>query len=164
MDLKQKIRTLVEEILPEDLFLVDLKIHDKNNRSKIVIALDGDKGISLDQCAEVSRKVGEILENQNIFTESYVLEVSSTGIDQPLKMKRQYLSRIGKKLKVELLDGSIAQGILNAVTEDKIVLLKEEENKRKSNKKENKKAKQEDLLIGIAFSEIKQTNVLISFN
>ncbi len=160
MDLKQKVHTIVEEILSEDLFLVDLKIFNKNNRSKVVIALDGDKGITLDQCAEVSRKVGEILENQNIFTESYVLEVGSTGIDQPLKMKRQYLSRIGKKLKVELLDGSVEQGILNAVAEDKIVLLKEEKNKKKDN---NKKAKPEDLLIGIAFSEIKQTNVLISF-
>ncbi len=163
MDLKQKIHTIVEEVLSEDLFLVDLKIFNKNNRSKVVIALDGDKGITLDQCAEVSRKVGEILENQNIFTESYVLEVSSTGIDQPLKMKRQYLSRIGKKLKVELLDGSVEQGILNAVAEDKIVILKEEKNKKKDNKKDNKKVKPEDLLIGIAFSEIKQTNVLISF-
>jgi hypothetical protein len=57
----------------------------------------------------------------------------------------------------------VEQGILNAVAEDKIVLLKEEKNKKKDNKKDNKKAKPEDLLIGIAFSEIKQTNVLISF-
>jgi ribosome maturation factor RimP len=163
MDLKQKLREIVEGELPEDLFLVDLKIHEKGSNSKVIIILDGDKGVKLDQCAEVSRKVSDILESQTLFEESYVLEVSSTGIDLPLKMKRQYNSRVGRTLRVELKDGSFKQGILEAVSEDKIVLLPEEEKRKKKSKLE-KKPTQEVILIGIAFSDIKQTNVLINFN
>ncbi|MCU0391732.1 MAG: ribosome maturation factor RimP [Thermoflexibacter sp.] len=163
MDLKNKIKEIIETALSEDLFLVDLKIYEKNRKYKLVILLDGDKGITLDQCASVSRKVGEMIENQNLFEDSYLLEVSSTGIDLPLKMNRQYLSRIGRKLKVELTDGTIKHGILQAVSEDKIILLPEK-NKKEHKQKDGAKIKPEEMLLGIAFAEIKQTTVLINFN
>lgn len=158
-DLKQIIHDLVSEQLlsTPDLFIVDLLVVSKAGKTKILLTLDGDAGITLEQCAKVSRHLGNSLETQNLIEEAYILEVGSPGIEQPLKMHRQYLSRIGRKLKVELNEGTAKEGQLEKVTEEEIFLLPEVKNK--------KKAKEADLQpIAIAFANIKQTHVLVSFN
>ena len=158
-DLKQTIYQLVsEQLLSEPtLFIVELIVASKAGKTKIQLILDGDQSITLEQCAKVSRQLGESLETQNLIAEAYILEVSSPGIEQPLKMQRQYQSRIGRKLKVELLDKTLKEGKLDKITAEEITLLPEIKNK--------KKAKAEDLLpIVIPFANIKQTHVLVSFN
>ncbi|TAH18481.1 MAG: ribosome maturation factor RimP [Cytophagales bacterium] len=157
-DLQQIISDLIDEQLRlADLFIVDLKVIDKGGRTKLVLTLDGDKGVTLEQCAFVSRTIGEGIESQNLIEQAYNLEVGSSGIDEPLKMKRQYYSRVGRKLKVLLADGTEKEGKLETVTEEKITLLPDIKNK--------KKAKEADLeAIEIAFANIKQTYVLVSFN
>ncbi len=157
-NLQQLIYDLInEQFLSPELFIVELKVIDKGGKTKLLLTLDGDKGITLEQCASISRKIGEAIENQNLIEQAYTLEVGSSGIDQPLKMQRQYHSRIGRTLKVELIGGGEIEGKLDAVTEEKITLLPAIKNK--------KKAKEADLLpIEIAFTKIKQTYVLVSFN
>lgn len=157
-NLQQLIYDLInEQFLSPDLFIVELKVIDKGGKTKLLLTLDGDKGITLEQCASVSRKIGEAIENQNLIEQAYTLEVGSSGIDQPLKMQRQYHSRIGRTLKIELIGGGEIEGKLETVTEEKITLLPAIKNK--------KKAKEADLLpIEIAFTKIKQTYVLVSFN
>jgi ribosome maturation factor RimP len=157
-DLRQQLYDLInEEFLSPELFIVELKVIDKGGKTKLLLILDGDRGITLEQCASVSRKIGEAIENQNLIEQAYTLEVGSSGIDQPLKMQRQYHSRIGRKLKIDLIGGGEVEGKLEIVTEEKITLLPDIKNK--------KKAKEADLQpIEIAFTQIKQTYVLVSFN
>jgi ribosome maturation factor RimP len=157
-DLKQVIYDLInEQLLSPDLFIVDLKVADKGGKGKVLLTLDGDAGVTLEQCAAISRKIGEAIESQNLIEDAYTLEVGSAGIDQPLKMDRQYHSRIGRKLQVELKDGTTKEGKLEKVTTTGIAILPEIKNK--------KKAKETDLQpIEIAFENIKQTYVLVSFN
>lgn len=157
-NLQQLIYDLInEQFLSPELFIVELKVIDKGGKTKLLLTLDGDKGITLEQCASISRKIGEAIETQNLIEQAYTLEVGSSGIDQPLKMQRQYYSRVGRTLKIELIGGGEIEGKLETVTEEKITLLPAIKNK--------KKAKEADLLpIEIAFTKIKQTYVLVSFN
>jgi ribosome maturation factor RimP len=157
-DLQHIIYDLVsEQFLEPELFIVELKVPEKGRKGKILLTLDGDKGVTLEQCAAVSRKLGEAIESQGLMEDAYTLEVGSSDIEQPLKMQRQYYSRVGRKLSIELNDGTIKEGKLETVTAEKITLLPEIKTK--------KKIKEADLqVIEIAFSNIKQTHVLVSFN
>ena len=61
-----------------------------NAAGKILILVDGDEGITIDRCAEISRRTGATLEEQETMSDAYVLEVSSPGLEHPLKLMRQY--------------------------------------------------------------------------
>lgn len=141
-----KIRGIVEKILVENnLFLVDVVIKGTDINQKVLVLADGDEGISIEQCSAVSRQLGRIIEEEDIITEKYTLEVSSPGLDFPLTINRQYKKNIGRTLTILLKDGSSVEGKLLKVNEEKI-----------------------DLNIGAEgktyfFSEIKQSKVKISF-
>jgi len=156
MKIEEKILQLAEKNLTSaDLFIVDLVITGNSGRQKISITLDGDQGVDIDACAYLTRKVGNEIEETNLIDSAYILEVSSPGIDQPLKLKRQYYRNIGRKVSVTLLDDSQVDGLLKEVNEELIIL--DAERKDKASKKimiESRK---------IAFSDIKKTNVLVSF-
>jgi ribosome maturation factor RimP len=156
MKIEEKILQIAEKNLSsDDLFIVDLVITGNSGRQKISITLDGDNGVDIDKCAYLSRKVGNEIEETNLIDAAYVLEVSSPGVDQPLKLKRQYYRNIGRRVSVTLLDDSQINGLLKEVNEELIVL--DAEKKDKSSKKIIIESRQ------IAFSDIKKTNVLVSF-
>lgn len=87
----------------ESLFLVDVTV-SRNKTSKVTLKVDGDEGVTIDQCAAISRQLGPFLEEQDWFKGSYNLEVSSPGIDFPL-VPRQLPRHIGRTLKVQLKSG-----------------------------------------------------------
>ncbi|MCR6639771.1 MAG: ribosome maturation factor RimP [Sporocytophaga sp.] len=123
MKIEEKILQIAEKNLSsDDLFIVDLVITGNSGRQKISITLDGDNGVDIDTCAYLSRKVGNEIEETNLIDAAYVLEVSSPGIDQPLKLKRQYYRNIGRRVSVTLLDDSQINGLLKEVNEELIVL------------------------------------------
>ncbi len=156
MKIEEKLLHIAEKYLSSnDLFIVDLVITGNSGRQKISITLDGDKGVDIDTCAYLSRKVGNEIEEYNLIDSAYVLEVSSPGIDQPLKLKRQYYRNIGRRVSVTLLDESQVDGLLKEVNEELIVL--DAEKKDKASKKNIIESRQ------IAFRDIKKTNVLVSF-
>ncbi len=156
MKIEEKILQIAEKnLLSDDLFIVDLVITGNSGRQKISITLDGDKGVDIDTCAYLSRKVGNEIEETNLIDSAYVLEVSSPGIDQPLKLKRQYYRNIGRRVSVTLLDESQINGLLKEVNEEVIIL--DAEKKDKASKKIIIESRQ------IAFNDIKKTNVLVSF-
>ncbi|MEM0941927.1 MAG: hypothetical protein AAF806_23275 [Bacteroidota bacterium] len=140
-----RIREIVESILGEDLFLIKILIKGNIGNRKVLVFLDGDDGISIDQCSKVSRKIGAEIEAQDLMHEKYTLEVSSPGLDFPLVLGRQYRKNIGRELKVELLNGEKVEGKLIQANEGKISL----------NTKEGKKF--------FLHHEIKQSKVKISF-
>ena len=98
MDLQQKIQEIAAPFLKIiDAFIVDIHIVEDGQRKVVQLFVDIDSGITIGQCTELNRKIGEALELQNIITDSYILEVSSPDITKPLKLLRQYRKNIGRQ-------------------------------------------------------------------
>ncbi len=113
---------MIEEILVEEpvYFLVDLRIKPINN---IKVFLDGDSGITIEKCVQVNRKLYKKLEEAAFYPAGdFSLEVSSAGLDEPLKSLRQYKKNIGRLVEVQLQDGTQKEGQLTDVSEEGIVL------------------------------------------
>ncbi|MGZ3750067.1 MAG: ribosome assembly cofactor RimP [Mucilaginibacter sp.] len=153
MDIVKRVTELVEEKIADrpDLFLVDVKMH---SNGKLIILVDGDKGIGIADCAAISRHVGFHLEEENVLEDAYNLEVSSPGLDAALVLTRQYVKNVGRNLAIKLADGSKKEGKLTGITEDAIML--EEINKQKGKKAETIESV-------IPMTQITETKVLISF-
>lgn len=101
-----------------DNFLVDIRIKPTNN---IKLFLDGDKGVPVATLVSFNRQLYPLLEAAELFPNNdFSLEVSSPGLDEPLKLHRQYLKNIGRKVEVTLLDGSVKEGTLQSATEEEI--------------------------------------------
>ncbi len=153
MNIEKRVKELVEEKIADkpNLFIVDIKMHPNG---KLVILLDGDNGIGIDECAQVSRHVGFHLEEENVIETAYNLEVSSPGIDYPLSSPRQYAKNVGRNLGIKMKDGAKREGTLTGLTEDAITI--EEKVKEKG-----KKAQVIESVIPM--DQITETKVLISF-
>lgn len=152
--IEQRVRMLVEEKIADrpDLFLVDVKMLP--NR-KLIVLVDGEQGIGIADCAAISRFVGFKLEEEEVITEAYNLEVSSPGIDTPLALTRQYTKNIGRNVGIKMLDGAKREGTLKSIDNDNIII----EEKVKGEK--GKKAVIEENAIPL--SQVAETKVLISF-
>ncbi len=116
MELQAKIESFVESALPSpDVFLVSVKVVVNAKASKVAVFLDGDNGVSIDQCASVSRQLGAYIEESELMDVAYRLEVSSPGADEPIMLLRQYPQHIGRKFAVSLKDGGELIGTLKSV-------------------------------------------------
>jgi ribosome maturation factor RimP len=127
------VENMVQALLADEpgYFLVEVRIKPTNN---IKVFLDGDKGIPIEKCVQVNRALYKQLEGSGIFPgDDFSLEVSSPGLDEPLKLLRQYKKNIGRRVELLLQDGSKKEGRLLEVGEDGIVV---EEIKGKNKKKE----------------------------
>lgn len=112
----QAVKEILEQKGDETLFLVDLVVSSAKNSQKVLVHLDGDEGVNIDTCAEISRQLGNILEEEDLFSGSFTLEVSSPGLDLPLKLQRQYHKNIGRNIKVLTQDNMTRKGLLKEVT------------------------------------------------
>lgn len=96
-----EVNNLIEPVLDELGFeLVDTEYLSQHGRRVLRICLDKEGGITMDDCALVSREIGDLIDVKNVFDHEYVLEVSSPGLDRPLKKEKDFLRSIGKKVKV----------------------------------------------------------------
>ncbi|MVM28822.1 ribosome maturation factor RimP [Spirosoma sp. HMF4905] len=169
MDDKAKITELLQPYLNNDyLYIVDVQIVGRQGgRIKVTILLDSDAGITIDECADISRKLGAQMDEMNFFGEApFTLEVSSPGVDYPLTFSRQFVRNVGRQLIVTLTDGTIRKGKLVSVSDDQIILDIEPEKKSKSKKKKEADLTTEAVPVGptpIAFGEVKKANVEVSF-
>tara|TARA_A100001011_G_scaffold192644_1_gene201248 strand:- start:15968 stop:16429 length:462 start_codon:yes stop_codon:yes gene_type:complete len=118
MNLRFKVENILSDVFDENpsLFLIELKIGPDNS---IHIILDGDREVSLLDCMNISRSVESNLDREE---EDFSLEVSSAGVGIPLKNQRQYIKNIGRKLKVEIANETIVEGILTSVNEKNFTL------------------------------------------
>jgi ribosome maturation factor RimP len=158
MDLKEQIEELLElELRHSTYFVVDVLVKGIKSVPKVTVMLDGDAGISIDTCASISRRLGKYIEEQNLISTAYTLEVSSPGIDQPLKWARQYPKHIGRSVRVHLKDGSVKTGKLENVQDETITVAEEVKDK-----KDKKNASLIPLLL--AMQDIEKTYVLVSFH
>jgi len=129
----KRVEGLIQEILAgePEYFLVDIKIKPTNN---VKVFIDGDRGISIEKCVRFNRALYKRLEDSALFPNGdFSLEVSSPGLDEPLKLHRQYKKNIGRQVELVLHDGSTAEGRLLDVSEDGIIV---EEIRGKNKRKE----------------------------
>ncbi len=97
------ITDLVEPILDEMGFeLVDVLYLSKHGRWVLRLYIDRDGGVTINDCARVSGEMSDLLDVKEIIEHEYVLEVSSPGLNRPLKKERDFIHTIGKKIKVRM--------------------------------------------------------------
>jgi ribosome maturation factor RimP len=136
-----------EKIAETELFIGEIKVKAGNI---IYVFLDGDHGVSIEQCVSVSRYIEQNLDREK---EDFELHVSSYGVGQPLKFLRQYKNAVGKNLSVTTEDGTKYLGKLLAANEQTITIEKSE--------KKKKEAAEE---IEISFQTIKTAKIEVVFN
>ncbi len=115
--LKEKVENLAEKVFAENnsLFLISLDINSGNH---IKIVMDGDEGVSVNDCIMVSRAIEHNLDRDE---EDFSLEVTSAGVSEPLLMPRQYKKNIGRKLKVKTENDKF-EGVLESADDQEIKL------------------------------------------
>ncbi|GLU42718.1 ribosome assembly cofactor RimP [Allomuricauda sp. NBRC 101325] len=152
--LKEKVESLLNKALEENpsLFLIDFTVGGDNT---IRVILDGDNGVNLQDCMNVSRAIEHNLDREE---EDFALEVTSAGATSPLELPRQYKKNIGRKLKVRTTSEEL-EGKLVETSEDHITLeWKAREPKAVGKGKVTVQKKQQ-----IAFSDIKEAKVILNF-
>lgn len=154
-----KIGQLLESKFSEeafrDCFLIEVNLKTNN---KLEVFIDRDKGLSIDICRKISRYLEETLDAELWLGEKYTLEVSSPGVDRPLKLKRQYKKNIGRNFEVKVKnEEKVQKGKLIAMTDESITL------EYTVKIKEGKKKREEIVQAVIPFDQIEKAKVKISF-
>ena len=118
MNFKDQVKELVDKALSNhpELFLTDLTVGTDNT---IRITIDGDKGVCIDDCIELSRAVEGALDRETV---DFALEVTSFGATEPFVMERQYTKNAGRTVQITTLDGKTHEGVLKGLQEGKAVL------------------------------------------
>ena len=134
---------------PEN-FLVEVKIRPGNN---IKIFVDADHGISIDKLAQYNRSLYRQIEESGLFPNNdFSMEISSPGLDEPLKLRRQYLKNIGRYVEIILKSGIKKEGKL--ISADKEIVIEEEKGSKK---------KKEVILHSLSYDDIKTTKIKIKW-
>ena len=153
MNIEERVRQLVEEKIDDrpDLFLIDVRMH---SNGRLAISIDGDQGVTIQDCVLINKHVGFYLEEENKMDQAYNLEVSSPGIDCSLTSLRQYKKNLHRTLRIKLKDQKICEGRLIQVGDLGLTLLE-------NSKEQRQKVKMIENFI--LFDQIIETKVLISF-
>lgn len=151
------ITQLVEEKLassPEmDYFIVSISVSTSN---AIRVEIDGDKGVNINDCVQISRHIEGSLDRE---TEDFELTVSSAGMDQPFKILRQYQRYLGREVQVLNQDGEKIKGKLLAADEQEVILEQQSREKVEGKKKKQVVTRE----IKLPMEQVKETKVVISF-
>lgn len=154
MTFKEKVNGLITEVLLEkpSIFLIDMVISDS---FKISIDLDGDNGVALQDCIDVSRAIEGNLDREE---QDFSLEVASVGVGSPLKMTRQYVKNIGRTLIVTTKTEKIEAKLVE-VNDVFIILSWEAREPKKVGKGKETIQKEQQ----IPYTEIKEAIVTVTF-
>lgn len=155
MNFKERVSELLEAALAEKplLFLIELQVQDSG---RIVVTLDGDNGVTLQDCMDVSRAIEHNLDREE---QDFALEVASAGVGSPLKIARQYKKNVERTLKVKTIEGEQVEAKLASADDDKITLTWEAREPKKIGKGKETVVK----TLEIPYSEIKEAIVTITF-
>lgn len=118
----QQLEAFVGEILAEEpeFFVVSLRIKPTNN---VKVFVDGDQGITIEKCVRINRRLYKAIEESGMYPDGdFSLEVSSPGLDEPLKLTRQFTKNIGRDLEITFNDDTKKEGKLLSVTDADIIL------------------------------------------
>lgn len=154
MTFREKVIDLLNEGLQEkpSIFLIDLTITDA---FKIIVTLDGDNGVVLQDCIDVSRSIEHNLDREE---QDFSLEVASVGVGSLLKLTRQYKKNIGRMLIVKLAESTIEAELVDANDEFITLAWEAREPKKLGKGKETVQKRQE-----IPYTDIKEAIVTVIF-
>lgn len=150
---KTKIAELVNEMLADDQFLVDVTVSPTN---VIHVMVDSDNGISINQIVEISRYVEGKLDRD---VEDFELSVFSAGLTEPFRLVRQYKKNIGKEIGLVLANGQRLTGMLLAANDQGIEL----ETASKEKMEGSKKKELVKRIHQFQYSEIKEAKTILKF-
>jgi ribosome maturation factor RimP len=143
---KFKVLDIVKDALEgTEKYLINMRITPDN---RIYVDIDGDNGITIDDCIELSRTIENSLNREE---EDFELNVSSAGADAPLKMPRQYRRHIGREVSVETFDNGTVEGTLTSADDNQFVI----------HIKGTKQVAPKDLTF--AYTDIKSAKVVLKF-
>ncbi len=147
---EKNIEEISKKIIEENnFFLIDFIVRGNTNNRVFEIFIDGEKNISADDCAKVSREVNKVIEDNQLISSSYRLDVSSPGVDRPLIYLKQYTKHIGRKFEVSFSQNDITKKIIGTLKNIEADNLSFEVNK-------------QELIIN--FNNIKKAKVILSFS
>ena len=128
MDTTEHIKGLLQPILDNhNAELVDISVSKSPKKPILRILVDKEGGIILDECSGINKEFSEILENNPSMQESYILEVSSPGLDRPLKVKRDFTKVLGEEINLYTKEAIEGKDFFNATldsADDESVTLK----------------------------------------
>lgn len=155
MGIKTKVEELLGQFLQErtDLFLVELKVSATND---IIVILDGDQGVSIQDCLDASRAVEFNMDREQ---EDFSLQVMSAGLSEPLAQPRQFKKNIGRELDILLGNSEKVQGELAKADEQGITLILRYRKPKEVGKGKVDVVEEKEIL----YSDIKKALVVIKF-
>lgn len=155
MEFRKSIEQLLNDFLAEreDLFLIELKISASDD---VVVILDGDNGVSLQDCLDASRAIEFNMDRDE---HDFSLQVMSAGLSEPLSSPRQFKKNIGRNLDVLLNDSSKIEGEVKTADEEKVVLTLKYRKPKETGKGKVDVVEDKE----IPYSEIKKALVKIKF-
>lgn len=146
----ENIAEIAESVLSTtDFFLVDVEIKG-GDVPEVWVSVDAeDRGVNMDECAEISNELSFLMDAHDIFSGKYRINVSSPGLSRPLVDKRQYPKNKGRQVKVKYRKNGEyhkVEGVLQDVSEDEIVIELDDESTR-----------------NLAFDDLVETKIIPSF-
>jgi ribosome maturation factor RimP len=100
-EIKEKVQNLLQPILERSgAFLIDVAVRNERGGKLVQAFIDTDNGITIEECARISRELAQDLDRESAIESAYRLEVSSPGLDKPLHLLRQYRKNIGRRFKI----------------------------------------------------------------
>ena len=148
--IKENIVRISNEIAEKlNFFVIDINFRGDNRKKIIEVFVDAEKNIDADNLAEISREINSIIEEQDIIQQAYRLDVSTPGVDRPLKFLKQFPKHINRNIEVTYKTGNET----NTIT-GKLLSVESEELTFLSDKKE----------VLIEFKNITTAKVIISFS
>ena len=113
----EEVKKLIDNYLSQKgFFLVELKVDDLN---RIKVEIDGMQGVKIQDCVDLSRHIEGSLDREK---EDFELQVSSAGLDQPLRVYQQYEKNEGREVEVSLKSGQKIKGMLKDVNKEGFVV------------------------------------------
>jgi ribosome maturation factor RimP len=148
--LKENIAKISEEIAQKlGFFIVDIIFRGDQRKRIIEVFVDGEKNISADDLAQISREINSVIEGQNLIKESYRLDVSTPGVERPLKYLKQFPKHTNRNFEITYNTGDVEKtitGKLLGIKGEELTFLSEKNN------------------LIVEFKNITKAKVLISFS
>jgi ribosome maturation factor RimP len=113
--MREQVKNRIEENVLEEIVddvvttsgysLVDMKLGGRPDRSILKVYIYRPEGVGVDDCAAVSRELGAVLDERNVFPSRYILEVSSPGAERVIQSKEEYEVFKGREVRVDFSAG-----------------------------------------------------------
>jgi ribosome maturation factor RimP len=150
---KEQIKTIIENNIDSDQYIVEIEVHANN---AIFVSIDGYKGVTIEDCVKLSRLIESSFDRE---IEDFELEVSSAGLSEPFRVIEQYKKNIDKQIDILLNNGSKFPAKIVSVTDSGINVYTEKTIKSKETKK--KQIITENIFV--EFENIKYSKLILTF-